>query len=135
MKGNKNRLWPFKDIGNVILGQRDDYPSIIGCGQKFICVTAGGTLELHGKDKLSWTKLDTQMNKLTYASGLFYDYQVSRNVTRRWMYLIIGSYCKDNIICPLNNSVSIVQKLVVKLSSNSTTDGINIMTYIHPLCI
>ena len=35
----------------------DDEPEDPEFGRKFLGVKAGGTLEIHGKDKLSWTKL------------------------------------------------------------------------------
>ena len=47
--------------GSYDLGRRHDYD--IGDGEKGINVMDGGTLELHGKRKLSWTKLAKTLPK------------------------------------------------------------------------
>lgn len=41
----------------------------------------GGTLELHGRDKLSWTKLTKTVTKLSVGEGLYFKHQVgSRDI-------------------------------------------------------
>ena len=44
-----------------------------GFGGKFIGVGAGATFELHGQNKLSWTKIKQTVPKLTEDNGLIYD--------------------------------------------------------------
>lgn len=52
-------------LGNV--GEND-----LGAGgDKALFVTAGGTLEIHGAPKLSWTKLTKTANKLSSNNGLY----------------------------------------------------------------
>lgn len=51
-------------------------PAIPKCGQKFVCVDAGGTVELHGQDKMSWTKLSNTLNPLKLGDGINYKHQV-----------------------------------------------------------
>ncbi|KAK7487427.1 hypothetical protein BaRGS_00021389, partial [Batillaria attramentaria] len=58
--------------GLLTAGTRGQY-SVAGFGEKFIGVADGGTLELHGKNKLSWTKLTSTVQKRSAENGFFYD--------------------------------------------------------------
>lgn len=65
----------------VLLGRSDDaaMAEVPGLGRKFIGVGAGGTLELHGTPKLSWTLL----SRTVPASGLVTGgYSFQRNFSR-----------------------------------------------------
>ena len=44
--------------------------SIPGFGEKFIGVESGGTLEIHGREKLAWTKITKTITKPVAASFL-----------------------------------------------------------------
>ena len=59
----------------IIAGNRGDYE--LGPGPKVVLVASGGTLELHGKRKLSWTKLNTTAEKTENTDHLLYDHLVS----------------------------------------------------------
>ncbi|ESO83722.1 hypothetical protein LOTGIDRAFT_168965 [Lottia gigantea] len=65
----------------ILTGIRGDYePIFVGehdFGEKFIGVAPGGTLELHGDQKLSWTKLVRTIPKLDYHNGLIYSHMNS----------------------------------------------------------
>ncbi|CAG2239835.1 CEMIP [Mytilus edulis] len=63
---------------------RNEVADKVGCGQKFICVAAGGTLELHGEDKLSWTKLDKTVNPLKIGDGMYYQHQGTATARNDW---------------------------------------------------
>lgn len=54
----------------LALGNQGDL-SIPGFGEKFIGVEAGGTLELHGEGKLSWTKLQGTIKGFSAISSSF----------------------------------------------------------------
>ncbi|KAL3861031.1 hypothetical protein ACJMK2_007122 [Sinanodonta woodiana] len=56
----------------ILAGKRGDFPWI----GKTIIVNNGGILEVHGKRKLSWTKLDGTLQKLTKSNGIIYDHSV-----------------------------------------------------------
>lgn len=45
-------------------------------GDKFIVVADGGTMEIHGKKKLPWTKLTRTVPKLTDKNGILFDHRV-----------------------------------------------------------
>ena len=59
----------------IIAGNRGDYE--LGPGPKVVLVASGGTLELHGKRKLSWTKLNKTAEKTENTDHLLYDHLVS----------------------------------------------------------
>ncbi|KAK6195845.1 hypothetical protein SNE40_001189 [Patella caerulea] len=67
----------------VLTGNRFDYdPVILEEGpfvfnEKFIGIAPGGTLELHGREKTSWTKLTQTVEKLTPRNGLIYGHKGS----------------------------------------------------------
>ena len=52
--------------------------NIPGFGEKFIGVRAGGTLELHGKDKPSWTKLTSTVTKTDTSQLYSFNHRVNR---------------------------------------------------------
>ncbi|KAL5012315.1 hypothetical protein ScPMuIL_010866 [Solemya velum] len=60
----------------TLYGKRNDMDNIEGFGQKFIGVDAGGTLEIHGKRKYPWTKLDGTVSKVGWGAGLKYKFSV-----------------------------------------------------------
>ena len=59
-----------------LLGNRGDYE--LEVGPKVLLVASGGTLELHGRKKLSWTKLDKTVRKVDNSDALLYDHIVSK---------------------------------------------------------
>lgn len=65
----------------ALLGRSDDRdaPEVPELGRKFIGVRAGGTLELHGTPKLSWTLLTRTVPASGLASG---GYSFQRNFSR-----------------------------------------------------
>uniref|UniRef100_A0ABM5FSC6 hyaluronoglucosaminidase n=1 Tax=Pogona vitticeps TaxID=103695 RepID=A0ABM5FSC6_9SAUR len=57
----------YKSKATIILyGKKDESDYVPTFGQKFVGVGPGGTLELHGSQKLAWTSL----SKTLYSSGL-----------------------------------------------------------------
>ena len=66
--------------------QNDDEPDDPEFGKKFLGVAAGGTLEIHGKDKTSWSKLTKTLiphdiifstsdeNQPKFAGVVFYEF-------------------------------------------------------------
>ena len=50
--------------------------NVQGFGGKFIGVGQGATLELHGQNKLGWTKITSTIPKITFDNGLIYDIHV-----------------------------------------------------------
>ena len=65
----------FGGLIRVILGNRGDYE--LSAGPKVLLVADGGTLELHGKKKLSWTKLSKTVKKIENTDSILYDHLVS----------------------------------------------------------
>ena len=65
----------------LFLGNRGDYE--LAAGPKVLLVASGGTLELHGRKKLSWTKLSKTIPKIDNSEELLYDHLVSNN--RSWL--------------------------------------------------
>ncbi|XP_046367425.2 cell surface hyaluronidase-like [Haliotis rufescens] len=66
----------------TLTGVRGTYKVTIGehlFGEKFIGVAPGGTLELHGQEKLPWTKLTNTLPKLDVNHGLMYDHLTSKH--------------------------------------------------------
>lgn len=64
----------FNRIGNV---KEND----LGAGgDKSLFVTAGGTLEIHGAPKLSWTKLTKTAEKMDSTSGVFVQQRVTMHL-------------------------------------------------------
>nr|XP_019586406.1 PREDICTED: transmembrane protein 2 isoform X2 [Rhinolophus sinicus] len=64
----------YKSKATIVLyGKSDEGESMPTFGKKFIGVEAGGTLELHGAQKASWTLLARTLNSsgLTYGSYAF----------------------------------------------------------------
>ncbi|XP_023932501.1 cell surface hyaluronidase-like [Lingula anatina] len=58
----------------TLTGQKDEFADEAGFGQKFIGIQANGTLELHGAEKISWTKLSGTVHKLNSSTGLVFDH-------------------------------------------------------------
>ena len=79
-------------ISSVLLGNRGDYE--LAAGPKVLLVASGGTLELHGRKKLSWTKLSKTIPKIQNSQELLYDHMVSLG----------ESFCYDTHV-PLPNLV------------------------------
>lgn len=62
----------YKSRANVILyGKSDEGDSDPIFGRKFIGVSSGGTLELHGSQKLSWTLLTKSLSSSGLAAGSY----------------------------------------------------------------
>uniref|UniRef100_A0A8C5WC76 hyaluronoglucosaminidase n=1 Tax=Leptobrachium leishanense TaxID=445787 RepID=A0A8C5WC76_9ANUR len=60
----------YKSKANIILyGKSDEGDRVPIFGKKFIGVASGGTLEMHGMQKLSWTFLSKSMNSSGLMSG------------------------------------------------------------------
>ena len=54
---------PFVGQAEILLtGERNDEKDIEGFGQKFLGVKEGGSLSIHGEDRLSWTRLDQPLD-------------------------------------------------------------------------
>ncbi|OWF51488.1 transmembrane protein 2-like [Mizuhopecten yessoensis] len=93
---------PFEENARITLtGTRKEY-SMPNFGQKFIGVDAGGTLEIHGKKKLAWTKLTKSLPRLQAGNGLLYthlDFPNSRQ--RKGLGMIVfntdGSHYKTAV--------------------------------------
>lgn len=49
---------PFQQSFTIELNATDETENILGAGTKFLMAMDGGTIELHGAPKKSWTKLD-----------------------------------------------------------------------------
>ncbi|KAK3583428.1 hypothetical protein CHS0354_025548 [Potamilus streckersoni] len=69
--GSESCLYQGK-LHIILAGKRGDYPWI----GKTIIVNNGGILEVHGKRKLSWTKLNGTLEKLSKSNGIIYDHSV-----------------------------------------------------------
>ncbi|KAL3861720.1 hypothetical protein ACJMK2_007744 [Sinanodonta woodiana] len=68
-------------------GKFGDFPKT----GKGITVKSGGTLEVHGKRKLSWTKLNGTLPKLTKSNGILYDHSVDGpNDDNMWMESLVA---------------------------------------------
>ncbi|KAM4810556.1 cell surface hyaluronidase CEMIP2 [Rhinophrynus dorsalis] len=62
----------YKSKANIILyGKSDEGDNVPMFGKKFIGVSAGATLELHGSHKLSWTMLTKSLNSSGLMSGSY----------------------------------------------------------------
>ncbi|XP_018417775.1 PREDICTED: transmembrane protein 2 [Nanorana parkeri] len=62
----------YKSRANIILyGKSDEGDSYPVFGRKFIGVSSGGTLELHGSQKLSWTLLTKSLTSSGLAAGSY----------------------------------------------------------------
>ncbi|KAK7491692.1 hypothetical protein BaRGS_00017145 [Batillaria attramentaria] len=65
----------------TLIGNRGETTADPDWGEKYIAVSQGGTLELHGEDKLSWTKLTRTVDKLANDPGLHYEHVTSADRT------------------------------------------------------
>ena len=55
---------PYTGQAEIVLtGDRNDEKEIEGFGQKFLGVKEGGSLSIYGEDRLSWTRLETDINQ------------------------------------------------------------------------
>ncbi|KAM8961420.1 cell surface hyaluronidase CEMIP2 [Pelodytes ibericus] len=62
----------YKSKANIILyGKSNEGDHVPMFGKKFIGVSSGGTLELHGSQKLSWTLLSKSLNSTGLMSGSY----------------------------------------------------------------
>ncbi|XP_069121969.1 cell surface hyaluronidase-like [Argopecten irradians] len=78
----------------TITGKRGQY-DVIGFGEKFIGVDSGGILELHGREKLSWTKLNQTVPKLTQGHGYVYSHKESDLWKKEDWMEGVGAYVID----------------------------------------
>ncbi|KAK3104802.1 hypothetical protein FSP39_010371, partial [Pinctada imbricata] len=68
---------PYLDNTKITLLGKKRYELDIGfCTEKVLCVDQGGTLELHGKPKLSWTKITDTIPKFDRSHGFLYSFKV-----------------------------------------------------------
>ncbi|XP_071099719.1 cell surface hyaluronidase CEMIP2-like [Haliotis cracherodii] len=66
----------FTKKANIVLtGLSNSTLNVPGFGRKFIGVSAGGVLELHGREKTSWTKLATSIPAADQTCGVVYDHK------------------------------------------------------------
>ncbi|XP_033758561.1 cell surface hyaluronidase-like [Pecten maximus] len=80
---------PFEANARITLtGDRKEY-SMPNFGAKFIGVDNGATLEIHGRKKLGWTKLEQTVPRLNKTNGLVY---TSLDVGRRQNREGLGMY-------------------------------------------
>ena len=71
-----NLSWvSFENLINIFKAKRGEY-DVTGLGEKFIAVDMGGTLVLHGEDRLSWTKLTKTLHKLSPENGILFHHKV-----------------------------------------------------------
>ncbi|KAL3861897.1 hypothetical protein ACJMK2_007911 [Sinanodonta woodiana] len=83
----------------ILAGKRGDFTGIGKC----ILVKRGGTLEVHGKKKLSWSKLDGTLEKLSKLNGILYDHRVDGpNDPDAWMDALVVYVLEIN---PQNQAV------------------------------
>uniref|UniRef100_A0A8C2IUU4 Cell migration inducing hyaluronidase 2 n=1 Tax=Cyprinus carpio TaxID=7962 RepID=A0A8C2IUU4_CYPCA len=71
----------YRSLATITLVGRSDETAVTevpGMGRKFLGVNAGGTLELHGSERLSWTFL----TRTIPASGLTSDHSFQKNFSR-----------------------------------------------------
>uniref|UniRef100_A0A8C4RLB9 Cell migration inducing hyaluronidase 2 n=1 Tax=Erpetoichthys calabaricus TaxID=27687 RepID=A0A8C4RLB9_ERPCA len=70
----------YRSIATIVLiGKSDDDKTVPGFGRKFIGVRAGGTLEMHGLEKRSWTLLSKTIPSTGLVSG---SYSFEKNFSR-----------------------------------------------------
>jgi cell migration-inducing and hyaluronan-binding protein len=55
--------YPFTKRATITLTGANTGADIAGCGEKFICVTGGGTLTMAGENRESWTRLNVTAAK------------------------------------------------------------------------
>ncbi|ESO94034.1 hypothetical protein LOTGIDRAFT_228688 [Lottia gigantea] len=91
----------FKRKTHILLrGMRGQYSISIGehlFGEKFIGIAPGGTLEIHGEKKLSWTKLTKTVPKLIPSNGLVFNHQDSSSAKMNSRKAGIVVYAFDHI--------------------------------------
>ncbi|XP_067886689.1 cell surface hyaluronidase isoform X1 [Heterodontus francisci] len=74
----------YKSRAKVTLcGRSDEGEDVPGFGKKFIGVEAGGTLELHGTQKTSWTLLSRSLPPSGLESGSYFEKPVTRGLNVR----------------------------------------------------
>jgi hypothetical protein len=54
---------PFTKQLTITLTGSKTGANVMGCGEKFLCVMMGATLELHGTPRLSWTRINATAEK------------------------------------------------------------------------
>uniref|UniRef100_W5MTF7 hyaluronoglucosaminidase n=1 Tax=Lepisosteus oculatus TaxID=7918 RepID=W5MTF7_LEPOC len=68
----------------TLLGRSEEGEGVPGFGRKFIGVKAGGTLELHGLQKLSWTLLSQTLPSSGLTAGVYaFEKNFSRGINFR----------------------------------------------------
>ncbi|KAK3087473.1 hypothetical protein FSP39_006382 [Pinctada imbricata] len=65
----------------TLTGLRGEY-NIEGFGQKFIGVEQGGVLELHGDERLSWTKLNRTVPKVSKKYGILFHHKACSSINK-----------------------------------------------------
>ncbi|XP_021362407.1 transmembrane protein 2-like [Mizuhopecten yessoensis] len=97
-----------------LLGNVTDTYSVPGFGQKFIGVDTGGILEIHGQDKLPWTKIASTLEKLPDAAFTARDTVMAND---REISNLLDWQLK---VCPQIDKEDSLKGLIVK-SYNPTT--------------
>ncbi|XP_048242407.1 cell surface hyaluronidase-like [Haliotis rufescens] len=78
----------FTKKANIVLtGLSNSTLNVPGFGRKFIGVAAGGVLELHGREKTSWTKLATSIPAADQTCGVVYNHKKTPYYRERGMGL------------------------------------------------
>ncbi|KAL3861903.1 hypothetical protein ACJMK2_007916 [Sinanodonta woodiana] len=103
-----------RNVRVTLAGKRGDFP-VIG---KSILVKSGGTLEVHGKKKLSWTKLGGTLRKLSKSNGIIYDHTYvfeinAQNQPVRKTFQVFGFYSWNQL-----ERRDTLRKLILELANN-----------------
>ena len=81
-----SRTCRYQGLADVVLyGNRSDMDNHDMVGRKYLWTGSGGTLEMHGKDKKSWTKLNEHLFKDSVAVEKLSWYQT------RWQDTYMGN--------------------------------------------
>ena len=81
-----SRTCRYQGLADVVLyGNRADMDNHDMVGRKYLWTGSGGTLEMHGKDKKSWTKLNEHLFKDSVAVEKLSWYQT------RWQDTYMGN--------------------------------------------
>ncbi|XP_078070072.1 cell surface hyaluronidase [Mustelus asterias] len=74
----------YKSLAKITLcGRSDEGEDVPGFGKKFIGVEAGGTLELHGAPKTSWTLLSRTVPPSGLEAGSYFEKPATRGLNVR----------------------------------------------------
>ncbi|XP_069115544.1 cell surface hyaluronidase-like [Argopecten irradians] len=125
-----SEICPFEANARITLtGDRNEY-SMPNFGSKFIGVDDGATLEIHGRKKLGWTKLDKTVPRLNKTNGLVYtSLDVGRRQNREGLGMYVfntdGTLFRLEIISTSSNMIGDADSIVDKIARflTGTPDG------------